>query len=159
MTLGEGWLNRRRISFKNMIDFLYLSWKASYQTLRDRFGCLVAASRVVLVGIIGISFYVWSNWKDFKERPGVSQLVTYFSQKSIPAAPAGRLTVAVANLEDDKDHEQEKLLLDGLRDFEGVETLTIDRLVEWPASGTEQEKKKKLRGKRGTCSSKPAPMS
>src|SRR5262245_3900864 len=90
----------------------------------------------------GSFYYVWSNWKEFKDRPGVARVVELW-EGPISPAPAGRLTVVVAHLEDDKDREQEKLLLDGLRDFEGVETLTVDRMVEWPASGTEQAKRKK----------------
>jgi hypothetical protein len=108
----------------------YSSWKTSYEALRHRVGRLRAAALVALAALIGICIYGWSNWKDIKERPGVAQIVTYLFQKSVPAAPAGRLTIAVAHLEDDKDREQEKLLLDGLRDFEGVETLTVDRTVE-----------------------------
>src|SRR5215813_11064722 len=91
----------------------------------------------------GRSYYVWSNWKDFKDRPGVAWVIELLERRPISPAPAGHLTIAVTHLEDDKDRQQEKLLLDGLRDFEGVETLTVDRMVEWPASGTEQAKKKK----------------
>jgi exonuclease VII small subunit len=127
---------------QKMIDS-YSSWKASYQALRDRFGRLTAVGLVACTALMGISFYVWSNWKDIKERPGVAQVVAYLSQKPVPIAEAGRLTIAVANLTDDGGRKQEKLLLDGLNhDFEGAEPLAVDRMVEWPASGTEQTKKK-----------------
>ncbi|MGI8569235.1 MAG: hypothetical protein ACR2KT_09315 [Methylocella sp.] len=126
---------------QQLIDWVSGS-KASFDQLRDRFGWLAAAGLLVLAAVVAASFYIWSNWKDIKERPGVERAVKRFNRRAIEKAPAGHLTIAVAHLTDDEGRKQEKLLLDGLRDFEGVDTLTVDRTVEWPGSGTEQAKKK-----------------
>jgi hypothetical protein len=81
---------------------------------------------------------VWWNWDDIAKRPGVESFLAYFNQKPVPAAPAERLTMAVAHLARDKDREHERLLLDELRQFEGVEAISVDRTVE-----PEQPDKKK----------------
>src|SRR6202040_1029728 len=48
-----------------------------------------------------------------------------------PSPPRrGRLAIAVAHLEHDKDQEHETLLLDELRQFEGVEAVSVDRTVD-----------------------------
>jgi hypothetical protein len=121
----------------------FSGWKASFERTRQRFGMPVA----VLLALSIAGGFVWWNWDDIAKRPGVEWAIARFHQHAVPAAPTGRVTVAVAHLGDDTDREQEKLLLDGLGDFEGVETLSVDRTVEWPASGTEQEKKKEAEEK------------
>jgi len=117
-------------------------WKETFDQLRDRFGWLVAGV-LLLAAVIAASFYIWSNWKDFKDRPGIEGVVKRVKRRAIDKAPAGVLTIAVAHLQDDEGRKQEKLLLDELKHFDGVETLTVDHTVEWPASGPEQVKKKK----------------
>jgi tetratricopeptide (TPR) repeat protein len=120
------------------IDWLS-GWKASFGRIRQRFG-LPAAILLALAVTCGL---VWWNWDDIARRPGVEWGIAHLRQHTVPAAAAGRLTIAVARLEDDKDREQEKLLLDGMsHDLEGVDTLAVDRLVEWPDSGTEQARRK-----------------
>lgn len=121
----------------------FSNWKASFERIRQRFGLPVA----VLLFLSVAGGLVWWNWDDIVKRPGVGSLLARFNQKALPSAPAGRLTIAVADLEGDKEQEEEKLLLDGLRDFEGVETLALHRMVAWPDSGTEQEKKKEAEKK------------
>jgi hypothetical protein len=117
----------------------FSGWKASFERIPQRYGMPVA----VLLTLSVAGGLVWWNWDDIAKRPGVDWVIARFYQHAVPIAKAGRVTIAVAHLGDDKDREQEKLLLDGLGDFEGVETLSVGRTVEWPASGTEQAKKKK----------------
>jgi len=120
------------------IDWLS-GWKASFERIRQRFG----VPFTVLLTLSVAGGFVWWNWNDIAKRPGVDWVLDLIKRRPIPPAAVGRLTIAVAHLEDDKNREQEKQLLAGLEDFEGVETLTIDRTVAWPASGTERENKKK----------------
>ncbi len=116
----------------------FSSWKASFERVRQRFGLPVAI--LLILSVAG--GLVWWNWDDIAKRPGVDWVIAHFSQHAVPIAEAGHVTIAVTHLENDKDREQEKLLVDGLRNFEGVETLALDRVVEWPSSGAEQAKKK-----------------
>jgi tetratricopeptide (TPR) repeat protein len=135
---------------KNFLQQLidsFSSSKANFEELRQRIGWLGAVVVLLIAAVIAASFYIWSNWKDIKERPGIEGVIKRFKRRAIDKAPAGVLTIAVAHLQDDQGQKQEKLLLDELKHFDGVETLTVDRAVEWPDSGTEQVKKKKAEAK------------
>jgi tetratricopeptide (TPR) repeat protein len=140
--LGGGMAEQEKNFLQQVIDWT-LSWQEPFEWLRQRVESLGAALLAVLAAVIAGSFYIWSNWKDIKERPWIEGVIKRFNRKAIDKAPAGVLTIAVAHLQDDEGQEQEKLLLDELRHFDGVETLSVDRTVEWPDSGTEQVKKTK----------------
>jgi hypothetical protein len=72
----------------------------------------------------------------------VTLMILAFAQSTLSGSAVVLLSATIFGLgltqSKSKDREQEKLLLDGLRSFERVETLTVDRVVEWPSSGTEQ---------------------
>ena len=124
------------------LDWVF-SWKEPFEWLRQRIGLPLTIVVSLSVAAIVASGLVWWEWDDIVKRPGVHWLVAHYNQKPILPAPTGHLTIAVVHLEDDKDREQEKLLLDGLsHDFVEVDTLPVDRIVEWPDSGTEQARKK-----------------
>jgi hypothetical protein len=125
-------------NFLQQLFDLLSGWKESFDQLRDRFGWLVAAGVLLLVAIIGTSFYIWSNWKDIKDRPGVPWILARFKRRALPAAPAGHLTIAVAHLARDKDREHENLLLDELRHSITQRTLR-------------SRTRKKPKRKRGAC--------
>src|SRR5262245_28697433 len=127
---------------EKLIDWLS-GWKASFDRLRQRIGFLGAVAAMLFIAIGGAGLYVWSNWKELRDRPGVAWLVELWERRPVPPAPKGHLTIAVTHLQDDEGQKQEKQLRNGLEDFEGAETLPIDRMVEWPASGTERENRKK----------------
>jgi hypothetical protein len=112
----------------------FSGWKASFERIRQRFGMPVA----VLLAFSVAGGWVWWNWDDIARRPGVESILARFKQRALPTAPAGRLAIAVAHLERDKDQEHETLLLDELRQFEGVEAVSVDRTVD-----PEQPDKKK----------------
>ncbi|MGO8845024.1 MAG: hypothetical protein ACLQFI_06765 [Methylocella sp.] len=80
----------------------------------------------------------------------ITLMILAFAQSTLSGSAVVLLSATIFGLgltqSKSKDREQEKRLLDGLRSFEGVETLTVDRVVEWPASGTEQEKEKEAEG-------------
>jgi len=127
-------------SKKNFLGIDVLSgWKATFDQLQQHFGLFIAVMLIVLAGI----GFIWWRSKDIIERPGVEWVIKRVKRRAIDNAPAGVLTIAVAHLQDDEGQKQEKLLLDELKHFDRVETLTVDRTMEWPASGTEQSRKKK----------------
>jgi hypothetical protein len=117
----------------------FSGWKASFERIRQRFGTPVA----VLLALSVASGLVWWNWDDIAKRPGVERVLAWFNQRALPTASAGRLTIAVAHLDNDKDGEHEKLLLDELPRFEGVEVQQVDRTIKWPTADSESEAKKK----------------
>jgi hypothetical protein len=97
------------------------AWKASFERMRQRFGTPVA----VLLALSVAGGLVWWNWDDIAKRPGVESILARFKQQALPTAPAGRLAIAVAHLERDQDREHERLVRDGLREFEGAEVLRV----------------------------------
>jgi tetratricopeptide (TPR) repeat protein len=122
------------------IDWLS-SWKASFERIRQRFGMPVA----VLLALSVAGGLVWWNWDDIAKRPFVEPIVEWFNQKALPTAPAGRLTIAVAHLARDQDQEHERLVRDGLREFEGAEVLRVDRTVD-PDQPDEKKAKEEAGG-------------
>jgi len=104
----------------------FSGWKASFELIRQRFGMPFA----VLLTLSVACSLVWWNWDDIARRPGVESILARFNQRALPTAPAGRLAIAVAHLERDKDQEHERLVRDGLREFEGAEVLRVDRTVD-----------------------------
>jgi hypothetical protein len=118
------------------------SWKASFNRVRQRVGMPVAVLLVLLVA----GGTVWWKWEDIAKSLGVESIIARSTPRSIRKAPVGRLAIAVAHLERDKDGEHENLLLDELRQFEGAEIVKVDRAVEWPASDTEGAAEKKAKG-------------
>jgi len=92
---------------------------------------------------VAIASVVWWKWEDIVERPGVRRLIKLLTQPPIQTVPAGQLTIAVAHLEDDRNRRQEKLLLDELRQFDGVEVQEVDRTIKWPTADSERHAKEK----------------
>src|ERR1700730_16327735 len=82
----------------------FSGWKASFERVRRRFGMPFA----VLLTLSVAGGFVWWSWDDIAKRPGVEWVLDLIKRRPIPPAPAGRLTIAVAHLEDDKDRVQEK---------------------------------------------------
>ncbi|MGH6841010.1 MAG: hypothetical protein ACREDV_02810 [Methylocella sp.] len=95
----------------------------------------------VLLALSAAAGIVWWSWVDIAKRPFVEPIVEWFNQKALPNAPAGRLTIAVARLARDKDREHERLVRDGLREFEGAKVVKVDRTVD-----PDQPNEKKGRG-------------
>ena len=125
---------------QQLIDWVF-GWKVSFDHLRERVGGLGAAVIVVLSAAIAVCIYIWSNWKDIKDRPGVPWILARFKRRALPAAPAGHLTIAIAHLARDKDREHENLLLDELRHFEGAETVSVPRTVDFDQPNQPNKKK------------------
>jgi tetratricopeptide (TPR) repeat protein len=126
---------------KNFLQ-LWIDW---FSSLRETAGKLVndvgwSLAVVIVLAIAG--GLLWWKWKDIKERPGIESLLGWFKRKPIPRAPADRLTIAVAQLANDKDREHETLLVDELGHFEGVETRSIGRTVSSESLEKEKAEKK-----------------
>jgi len=93
-----------------------------------RFGVHIATALIVL----GLA---WWQWGTIRSLPGVSQ-------KSLPKADPKRFAVAIAHLENDPDHQHEILIVEALKDFEGVQILRFDRTISI-SEGTQPEEAEK----------------
>ncbi len=109
--------------------------RREFGKLRERVGTPLAILAALVIG----GALAWWRWEDIATKPGVAEIVAWFEQKPIARSKPGRLTIAIAHLEDDKNREHEKLLRDALEnDFEGAETEPVDRTITPPDAETGQ---------------------
>jgi hypothetical protein len=101
-------------------------WPAAYHQLQELIGVRGAIPFLLLAAAL----FVWWKWEGIAKRPGVERFIKWLKREAVPTAPTGRLTIGVARLSNAKDREHEKLLLDELRHFDGVETVPIPRTVD-----------------------------
>jgi len=114
-------------------------WEWLRRSIYQRFGrrgLIIVALLATLVPLL------WSNWSTVKELPGVSSLITRFSQAPLPKADPQRFAVALAHLEYDKDQQYERLIREVLKDFEGVQLLQFDRTISLAGAKPEESEKK-----------------
>jgi len=73
--------------------------------------------------------------------PGVPQFVAWLKSWPIPRADPTRFSVMVAHLHNDTARGQEQLIVEALKEFEGVQVLLLDRTIplEGPASEETQK--------------------
>ena len=133
---------------QQLIDWVF-SWKEPFEWLRQRIGLLLTVVVILSAAAVVAAVYTWRNWQDIQKLPGVPWIVARFRRRALPKASADRLTIAVAQLASDNDREHEKLLLDELRHFEGVETIPVPRAVD-PEEGDRKKADAKARVLRET---------
>ena len=103
---------------------------------RPRAGLVRAVPIAVAIGA-GLA---WWDWNELAGMPLVAAFLDRIERRPIVAVKPGHLTIALAHLEDDKDQEHEKLLLDRLTNyFDGAQTKSIDRTIALPDADTEQD--------------------
>jgi hypothetical protein len=64
----------------------FSGWNSSFERVRQRFGMPVA----MLLALSVTGGWVWWNWDDIAERPGVEWVLAWVSQKLLPTAPVGQ---------------------------------------------------------------------
>ena len=137
---GEGMAEPEKSPFENLIAGPS-GWPDAYHQLQQ----LIGARGAIPFLLLAASLFVWWKWEDIVKRPGVERVIGRFERSAIPAAPAGHLTMAVAHLARDKDREHENLLLDELRQFEGVKTISVDHTPD-PEQPAKRKAEEKARG-------------
>jgi hypothetical protein len=101
-------------------------WPEAYHQLQQ----FIGARGAILFILIAAALLVWWKWEEIVKRPWVKWFIERLTRRKIKRARAELLTIAVARLDNDKDREHETLLLDELRQFEGVEVVSVDRTVD-----------------------------
>lgn len=95
-----------------------------------RFGFWGLATLPIAGVILSGIFYSWSQWDEVKKWPGVSVAIEYVTRDSIPKADPARFSVMVALLADDDAGEYAKLIAALLTEFDGIQTLQLDRTIK-----------------------------
>ena len=86
---------------------------------------------LVLIG----TFWLWRNWKEVNELPGVSWLVSRVSVKQLPKATANTFSIGVADLEEDPAGEMKRLIVETLKEFPGIHVMPVPRLIVSDGNG------------------------
>jgi len=90
-----------------------------------------------LFGLVVVTGLILWNWEKIQNLPGVSPIISRISQKSLPKADPRHFAIAIAHLENDKDHQYEVLIAEALKRFEGVQVLRFDRTIS-PSKETDE---------------------
>ena len=101
------------------------SWERIQRWVFRRFGVRGLIGLFFLV----VAFYIYINWGNVSTLPGVAPIVEYLSRWSIPKADHDRFSVMVAHLENDANREHERMIVEALKEFEGIQVLVLDRSI------------------------------
>ncbi len=108
-----------------------------FKLLLQRFfvRCFGRPFGLFLFGLVIVVGLTWWNWDKIQALPGVSPIVSWISQQSLPKADPKRFAVAVTHLENDQNHQYEVFIAEALKGFEGVQVLRFDRTIS-PSGGS-----------------------
>ena len=95
---------------------------------------------VVLAILAAAGLTIW-NWDKVKNLLGVSTFISWMSRKPLPKADPKRFAVAIAHLDNDKDRQYERLIVEALKEIQGVQILQFDRTI--PLEGAQPEERVK----------------
>ena len=91
--------------------------------------CFKSRPGIVILIILLMTFGSWWQWDKVRQLPGIKNAVVWLSRESVPKADPNHFAVIVAHIEDDQGQEVEKLITGALKEFEGTQTLHLDRLI------------------------------
>jgi hypothetical protein len=114
-------------------------WKWFQRCIYRRFGL---RGWLIVVLLIVIVPWLWSNWGAVKGLPIVFTSVTWFFP--LPKADPQRFAVALAHLEHDKDQQYARLIREVLKDFEGVQLLQFDRTISLGVQSQRKARRKAM---------------
>lgn len=90
------------------------------------------------LAVLAGGFYVWNSLLD---RPGLAQLIELATRKPVPQADPQRFSVMVARIGGDNGDVVGNQIFEVLREFEGVQTLPLDRSLGGAGRMDEQEQR------------------
>jgi hypothetical protein len=101
---------------------------------------------ILVFVILSLAIGLWWHWDKVRQLPGIEAIVKWASQDSLPKADPKRFAVVLAHIEGDQNCQFEKLIVDALKEFEGIQVLRLDRLI--PLEGAYPEETEKSGRKR-----------
>ena len=129
LVLGLLWWNRETIQGLPGVSPI-VSWLSKKGgPISAFFVSLFGGFGLFLFGLVVLLWWLWWNWDKIQNRPGVSSIISWISRKTLQKADPERFAVAIAHLQNDKDHEHEALIAEALKGFEGVQVLRADRTI------------------------------
>jgi hypothetical protein len=104
----------------------------------NRFG----VKGLVIIGLLIAVFTGYLKWDSVSKLPGISQIVFNLSRRGIPQADPNRFSILVAHFEYDSQCEYERLIIEELKEFEGIQVLSLDRTISLKGSIPEEQEKR-----------------
>ena len=74
--------------------------------------------------------------------PLIHPVLDYLSRWPIPKADPNRFSILVAHLENDTNREYDRLIVEALKEFEGIQVLALDRTIPLKGPIPEEEEKR-----------------
>lgn len=93
--------------------------------VRKRYGRLgiLFLAAVTTLGLL------WWQWDEIKAKPGISAIIDWLEERPVPQAAPGKFAVAVAHLDNDPNGDTERLIVEAIEEFPGVQVLRFDRRI------------------------------
>ena len=110
---------------------IFLKW------ISEHFGRKV----VILFLILSSLYSLYMKWDAVSKLPGIASAVSLLTRWRVPKADPNRFSILVAHLENDPNCDQERLIVEALKEFEGIQVLVLDRTI--PLIGPVPEEKEK----------------
>jgi tetratricopeptide (TPR) repeat protein len=111
------------------------SWYNLFQSwIYQNYGIFGSA----LVAMCAAAFFLWWNWADIRARPGVSAFLDWFNTRSLPKLDQGRFSILVARLEHDDDRKIQRLVIEALAEFPGIQVISVDQMIAPKARSVQQ---------------------
>lgn len=83
---------------------------------------------VVLIVLVG-GWQIWINRQHVAAIPGIHQLIERLTQTAIPVNKEPKFTIAVSLIDNDQSRETRQLIIDELKQFQGISLLLPERTI------------------------------
>ncbi len=120
-------------------------WDPIYKWIFDRFG----VRGLVLLALLGVVAYVALEREKVGNLPVINHVVAYFKRWPIPKADPNRYSVIIARLENDGNQEHQRLIVEALKEFRGIQVLVLDQTISVEGPVPEEKEKKGHESARG----------
>ena len=93
----------------------------------------------ILIAIFLALIGIYLGWEEISKLPGLKTIIEITVRESIPKSDSNRFSILVAHLENDSNKENETLIIESLKEIEGIQVLSIDRTIETEGSVPEEK--------------------
>ena len=82
---------------------------------------------LIIIALFASACFIWWQWDKIKQAPGIEYLIEHLH--SVPKADLHRFSILIAKLDHDISREYERLLIESLKGFGGIQVLTLNRTI------------------------------
>jgi len=97
----------------------------------------------IVIFVIGYAiFWMFTHWDAVSKWPGVTTVFSHFTRWQVPKADPNLFSILVAHLENDPNRDQERLIVEALKEFKGMQVLVLDRTIPLVGPVPEDQEKR-----------------